>query len=400
MPRRKARGYRDGHIRQRADGLFGGTFEKGRDPITGKRRRGTVYGRTYREAEAKLEHAMADHARGLPTDLREQTVGQYLEHWLAQVAQPRVRPRTYESHCYLLRTHAIPVLGAIKLTRLGPQHIQGLLNGKRAAGRIPRSRAAQAAGQTAPLSPRTVQYLRTVLRTAFDQAVRWELIDRNPAGLVDAPKQERHEFTPWTPGEAQRFLVDVAARGDRYAALYRLVLRTGLRQGEALGLTWDALDLDGGRVRVRGTLQRLDGQWTVTPPKTERARRTLPLPPDVVDALREHRTRQKAERLAAGPAWPAGDWVFTTPQGEPLNGTTLTHAFHRAARAAGVPAIRFHDLRHTCATHLIAVGISPRAIMEQLGHSQISLTMNTDAHVGDDLLREAAERLARLYREG
>ncbi|HEU5329585.1 MAG TPA: site-specific integrase, partial [Thermomicrobiales bacterium] len=189
-----------------------------------------------------------------------------------------------------------------------------------------------------------------------------------------------------------------AVRGDRLEALYTVALALGLRQGEALGLRWQDLDLDQGLLQVRVALQQLPGRPPqLVEPKTPQSRRTLPLAPLLTAALRAHRARQLAERRAGGAAWHnAWELVFTRPDGRPLSQFTVLQQFHRHLARAGLPALRFHDLRHSCASLLVAQGVHPRVIMELLGHSTITVTMNTYSHVLPQAQRDAATAMAGL----
>ena len=187
------------------------------------------------------------------------------------------------------------------------------------------------------------------------------------------------------------------AKQHRLSALISVALALGLRKSEALGLRWSDVDLDNGVLSVRYQIQRVDGTWTFVPPKSNSARRTLPLPPVLIDELRKHRTEQMEERLAAGPDWHDYNLVFCTQSGQPIASRNLTTAFTRMLRRAGLGHHRWHDLRHTSATFLAAQGVHPRVAMQILGHSQISLTMNIYTHVADDVQREAIDRLAGLF---
>jgi len=218
------------------------------------------------------------------------------------------------------------------------------------------------------------------------------MIHFNAAAMVSAPRGTRLEPKVLTPEEARRLLD--AARGDRLEALYSVALALGLRQGEALGLKWSDIDLDSGVLRVRRAAQRIPRQGTrFVETKTGRSRRTLFMPPVVISALRAHRARQILERLAAGQHWVELDVVFASQFGTLADGPNVTHRFHRLLKKAGLPPMRFHDLRHACASLLLVQGVHPRVVMETLGHSQISLTMNTYSHVLPALQREAADRM-------
>jgi integrase len=216
-------------------------------------------------------------------------------------------------------------------------------------------------------------------------------VARNVATLVQPPRVQRYEISPLDADQAQRLLS--AIRGDRLEALFSVALAIGLRQGEALGLRWQDVELDAGILRIRHALQRIDGELVLVEPKTMRSRRTIQLPSLAVGALREHRVRQSAERALVGEEWNDQDFVFTSQLGRPLHGATVTHRFQKLLAAAGLPRQRFHDLRHGCATLLLAQGVSARVVMDVLGHSAITLTLNTYSHVVPALQTEAARRM-------
>lgn len=367
------RGPFEGSIYQRGDGLWVGVVHLGYD--VGKRRRKYLYGKTRREVQERLTKTLSDRQKGLPVTSERLTVGQYLERWLQDVARPGLRPLTFRGYERIVRVHLLPTLGHIRLAKLTPQDVQALLNARQAAGK----------------APRTVQSIRAVLRRALGQAVQWGLVHRNVAALVNSPHISRPDIRPLTLAQV-RTLLD-AARGDRLEALYTVALAIGLRQGEALGLQWDDVDVKQGTLTVRHTLQRIDGKLTPVEPKTARSRRTIPLPAIAVTALRAHHARQLEERLRVGNSWTDSGYVFTTAVGTPLDAATVTRAFQRLLRRAGLPHQRFHDLRHACASLLLEQGVHPRVVQETLGHSQIGITMDTYSHVVQSLQREAADRM-------
>jgi integrase len=372
------RGHHEGSIYQRQDGRWTASLTLGYE--NGKRKRKSYYGKTQREVREQLTAARHAQQQGMPLATDRQTVGRFLDRWLNESAKPTLRPRTYTSYAQLIRLHLAPELGRISLAKLSPQEVQELLNRKLAAG----------------LSPRTVQYLHAVLRRALNQAVKWGLVPRNVATLVDPPRVQRADVRPFTPEEARAFLG--AVQGDRLEALYTVALAIGLRQGEALGLRWQDVDLEAGALSVRTALQRVDGRLQLVEPKSATSRRTIALPQIASITLRAHRSNQLQERLFAGESWQESGLVFTTRLGKPLIARNVFRAFQRVLARAGIPHQRFHDLRHTCATLLLAQGIHPRVVMEILGHSQISLTMNTYSHVVPTLQKEAAIRMDDLLK--
>lgn len=189
-------------------------------------------------------------------------------------------------------------------------------------------------------------------------------------------------------------------KGHPYSALLTVAIALGLREGEALGLKWDAVELEAKQLHVRVALQRVGKEVLLVEPKTARSRRTIVLPDVVVAALRAHRVGQLEQRLLAGPKWVEGGFVFTTRHGKPLEPSNMTKVFKRLLKEAVVPDVRFHDLRHTAATFLLALGVEARVIMETLGHSQISLTLNTYSHVLPTLKTDAANRMNGMLTEG
>ena len=367
MTRRRANG--EGSIYRRRNGSWSGIASL----PDGSRKH--VYGRSRDDVRRKLAEILHAIEHGTFADARGRTLGDYLDQWLAEVARPRVRPWTYAGYEVHIRRHIKPVLGRVPLDRLTPQHVQSLVNKKLRDG----------------LKPKTVRYLRGTLRSALNEAVKWGLVARNAAALVEGPRVERYRIQPFTPDEARTLLE--AIRGDRLEALYSVALTMGLRQGEALGLCWDDVDLEMGYLRITRQLQRIHGSPRLVEPKTERSRRTLALPPMIAKTLKAHFARQQQERQDGASSWVDHGLVFTTPKGTPLDGTAVTKGFHRLLDRAGLPQRRFHDLRHSCATLLLVQGVSPRVVMDVLGHSQIGLTMNTYSHVIPDLRRDAANRM-------
>jgi len=371
------RGRGEGTIYRRADGRWEAKVDLGL--VNGKRVRKSIYGRTRREVQEKLARAQADLRRGLPLVDERTTVSEFLSEWLDAVRH-RLRPKTFRSYEQIVRVHLVPFLGAIPLAKLQPHHVQQLVASRLDLG----------------LSPRTADYCRVVLRAALNDAVRWGIIARNVAQLADPPRQERPAIEPWDIDEARRLLS--VARHDRPGALFSVALALGLRQGEALGLTWDSIDLDRGTLAVTAQLQWISGEPTLVPPKSSASRRVLILPQILREALRIHRRRQIEERLAAGSLWQGNRWnlVFTTAIGTPLDPRNVRRVFRRLCQQAGVRPIRFHDLRHTCATLLLAQEVPPRVVQELLGHSQITLTLDTYTSVLPRHLGDAARRIDAL----
>jgi len=307
---------------------------------------------------------------------RAPTVAAWLDHWLDTIAAPKVRPSTLQRYRQLVAHQIGPKVGHHRLDRLQPEHVELMYAELLAAG----------------LSAASVLQAHRVLSRALKVAMQRGRVARNVCSLVDAPSVTRVEVEPLTRDEARRVLQ--AASGLRNGARWSVALALGLRQGEALGLPWDAVDLDAGTLRIRQALQRQAGVGLVlVEPKSRAGRRTIALPGPLVDALRQHRTGQLEERMAAGNAWEDHGLVFCQPNGRPIDPRADHRAWRQLLCAAGVRGARLHDARHTAATVMLSLGVPARVAMQVLGHSQISLTLGTYSHVVPELAEEAASKV-------
>jgi integrase len=287
-----------------------------------------------------------------------------------------VRPTTFERYEQIVRLHIRPVLGKVKLKNLTNTHVRGLYREKLDAG----------------LSPRTVQYVHVTLHKALNQAIADGLIPRNATEAVKPPQVLREEMRPLT-AEQVRILFD-AAKGDRLEALYILAVTTGLRQGELLGLKWDDIDLEGRTLQVRRTLTTAKGGPVPSAPKTKGSRRTVRLSQMALEALTSHLDHQLGEIDRAGGLWCENGLIFASESGEPLSRQHVTaHRFKPLLKRAGLPEIRFHDLRHTCATLLLSKNVNPKVVSEMLGHASIAITLDTYSHVLPSMQESAAKAM-------
>jgi integrase len=403
-----------GSIYQRKDGRW----EAAAYVLTtaGTRKRIRVYAHTWEEANKALAKALADHHAGLPVaDDAEQTLADFLTYWLEHVAAHTVRETTHAQYERSIRQHITPFIGRKKLARLTPKDVRTWLTtlrktcqccalGKDAArkpsrrnkDRAPRCCAIGACCRQT-LAPRTLQYAHAVLASALNHAVREDQLPRNVAKLVPIVTGRPVRFEPLTLDEARRLLA--ATRAHRLHALFELALRTGLRRGELLGLRWRDIDLDAETLNVRRTLQRSPERGLVfLPPKTKASERRLALPTECVHALKQHREQQAAEREAAGTAWKEQGLVFPTRVGTPIDPCHLREYLNARCDAAGVRHIRFHDLRHSCATLLLEQGVELVTIKELLGHAHIGVTADIHAHVRLRLQHDAVNRLSDALR--
>jgi len=352
-----------------------GMVDLGHDPDTGKRLRKTVYGRKEQDVVDKLTEELAKRKRGEQPKPGRRTVEEFLQSWLKRVD---VKPRTLEHYELVVRKHIVPVIGSKTLSKLTAKDVEQLLANRRKAG----------------LAPRSVHHVRAVLRNALKKAQRDRLVAYNVASEADAPAVPTIEMKSLTPEHVKVFLR--AVKGRPLEALYVTTLAVGLRQGEGLGLRWSDLDLNAGTLRVTRALQWIrprgerHGVPTLVEPKSRSSRRALTLPAVALEALRAHRKRWVDEKLRIGDRW-LNEWdlVFTGPMGEPLNPKTVWKDYRDVLKSADLPLIRYHDLRHSCASLLLLHGVPARMVQEILGHSSINLTLGTYSHVLPGLREQA-----------
>ena len=354
----------------------------------GKRRqkRHTFHG-TKREAENERARIVHEVTSGAYVDVKKMTVGEYLDWWLESCVKPKVAPRTAEGYKMIVEQHLKPALGSIRLARLSPVHVQEYESKALREGRV---------GTKTALSQQTVLHHHRVLHTALRHAVRTGLAIRNPLDAVDAPKPQRKAMKTLNIEQVGALLA--AAEGTRLLAPLQLGIATGMRRGELLGLHWSDVDLEAGQLAVRWSLQTLKGEPepTLKAPKSGRSR-TITLPKWAVEGLTRHKKNQAAEKLLHGKDYQSHDLVFCEEDGRPWKPNAFTGVWDRFKRQHGID-IRFHDLRHSCATLLLSQGVHPKVVQEMMGHSTIAITMDLYSHVSPNLQEEAAEKLDALLR--
>jgi len=365
-----------GSVFRRADGRWSGSVDLG--GAMGGNRRKVIYGNSKKEVEERIRRLVNDVADGSPPPSRSPQLGAFLGQGLMAV-RPTLRPKTYVSYEGVVRLHLVPEIGRVPLEKLSVEHVASLIARKQADRR---------------LSPTSVRYVLLILRNALGKAVRWGLVARNVAVLVDPPRVSHRDVRVLSPEETKKLLD--AVKGEAIEGLVTLAISTGVRLGEALGVQWHDLDLDRRQLRISKSLQRVSGQGQVLmETKTRRSRRSIVLPVKAAEALRAVRVQQDQWRRSAGAAWHNSDFVFSSSTGQPLDQRNVLRMFRRVLRKAKLPRMRFHDLRHSCASLLLAQHISPRVVMETLGHSRISVTMDTYTHVMPALMRDADDAMDR-----
>ena len=369
------RGHGEGSIYHRNDGRWAASIS------LEDRKRKTFYGKTRKEVQEQLKVALREQQQGLLLAGPQQTVEQFLTQWLED-HKGVIRIRTYERYEELARLHILPVLGQHPLQKLTPQHIQAFYTKKLKEG----------------LSPTTVNLLHALLHKALDDAVRLGAVTRNASDAASAPSRAHYEIQPLSMEQAQQFLA--AARGHSMEALFVLAITTGMRRGEILAIKWQDVQFERNMLQVRRIFTRQPGnRYIEAKPKTEKSRRSILLAPMVVALLKQHRTRQMEARLKAGSQWQERDLVFCTSLGTPLNPNKVVDRFKTLLKRAGLPEIRFHDLRHSAATILLSMEIHPKVVQELLGHNQISMTMDIYSHVLPTMQRDAVSKLNNALQE-
>ena len=333
MPKRRANG--EGNIRKRKDGRWEGRYTVGHDPETGKAIIKNVLGKTQAEVKEKLKKAIEENVGIDYGRAKTYTVGNWLEVWYENYAKIKMRPSTYLTYHGYIENHIKPQLGKIPLNDLTTLHLQQFYKKLLAEGRVERIEAQK---QPKGLSAKTVRNIHQIISSALKLAIEQRLIARNPADGCALPKAEHKEMQTLPVEQLTSFLRE--AKDSGVFALYYIDLTTGLRRGELLGLKWSDIDLEKGDLRVRRQIGRIDGKIMEMPLKTKNAYRTLPLSADAIDVLKA----QKAK--VAG-----SEWVFPSPTGGPLSPDSVLHMLHRVLKRAGLPKVRFHDLRHPYVKH-------------------------------------------------
>jgi len=335
-------------------------------------------------AQAALHEQLELVNQGLTLDVSKLTVGDYLVTWLESKHNVRDSTRrSYEGH---IRVYLVPHIGDVPLRSLRADHLDRMYAAIRAG-------TLRKAPGTA-----TIRRVHATLRTALGNAYRRRLIAFNPAGQVELDPEPTRQRGVWTPEELATFLAH--SRDDRLGAAYRLIALTGVRRGECCGLCWGDLDLEGGTATIRQQLTESGGKLAFGEPKTRRGARNISLDAETVTALKAHKVAQAAERLKWGPAYRAeNDLVFRQEHGAPLHPDHVSRRFLALSRAAGLPRIVLHGLRHTHATHALAAGVDITVVSNRLGHSRSSFTADTYTRVLPAVDREAADRIADVVRQ-
>lgn len=372
-----------GHIRKRAKDSYSIRISLGRDASSGKYKFQwvTVKG-TKKDAEKRLSEMLSQLDDGTFMKPGKTTLGEYLERWLKDYAWPNLAPRTAEGYESIVRCHIIPAMGNLPLTQLKPEQLQKYYSQKLSGGRYDGKGA---------LNQTTVSHHHTCLHRALKMAVKWGLIGRNPADVVTPPRPQHSEMHTMTEDDLQAFLV--AAKKTPYYALFYMALFTGMRRSELLALRWCDIELLLCQVYVTRALHQLqDGSLIFRQPKTAKGRRMIALSPSLALVLKEHKEKQALERAMLGTALKDDDLVFSAVEGKPLLPDTISRAWTKIVKRAGLKHFRLHDARHTHASLMLKQGAHPKTVQERLGHATISTTLDLYSHVVPGLQEAVAKR--------
>lgn len=356
-------------------------YTEGIDPGTGKQIQRSITGKTQKEVSQKLKAVTTSIDDGTYTAPNKMTVGQWLDIWTAEYLGA-VKPRTVDHYKGVVRSRINPGLGAIKLDALTPHTIQSYYNGLSKEG----------------LAPKTVKNTHGILHKALQQAVSNGYLKTNPADSCILPRPVRRELKPLDEDLISAFLK--AIQGHKFEDLFTVTLFTGMREGEALGLLWDCVDLTKGTITIDKQLQLIrgsKGQYQMVPTKNSKSR-TISLAPFVIKVLRKIKAKQLENRLRYGECWVNSGFVFTDDLGKHLSASSVYKAFKRVVEEIGSPETRFHDLRHSYAVAAIKSGDDIKTVQENLGHATAAFTLDVYGHVTEKMKQESAARMEQFIK--
>lgn len=380
MPKKRANG--EGNIRKRKDGRWEGRYTAGHDPTTGKPIYKNVLGKTQAEVKEKLKRAIEE-TRGLDiVKAGQYTLGQWMDVWFENYAKLKVRPSSHQTYKGYINNHIKPYVGSIPLSKLTSLDLQKLYKMLLTEGRIDRI---ESKNQPKGLSAKTVRNINQIISSALNLAKEQKLLSSNPADACALPKVEHREMKTLPVEQLTSFLREAKETG--VYEMYYIELATGLRRGELLGLKWQDIDMVNGTIRVQRQVARIDGEIVEAPLKTKNSYRNVSIGPDAIEVLKEQKKK-------------AGDseYVFPSPNGGPISPDSVLNMLHRVLERAGLPKIRFHDLRHTFATLALQNGVDIKTVSGMLGHFSAGFTLDTYAHVTTSAQREAANTMGGVLR--
>ena len=377
MPKKRANG--EGSIRKRKDGRWEGRYTAGHHPVTGKQIFKSVLGKTQAEVKEKLKKALVEAGQIDFTKSGKYTVGTWMDEWFENVAKIKVRPSSHQTYRGYIDNHIKPNIGSIPLEKLTTMDLQKLYRTLLTKGRVERI---EAENQPSGLSAKTVRNINQVISSALDLAVAQKIIPSNPTDACELPKVEHREMQTIPEEQLQAFLAEAKATG--VYEMYYIELATGLRRGELLGLKWQDIDWKNGIIKVRRQIARVDGQIVEAPLKTKNSYRTVTISPQAIEVLKQQRAKTHDQ------------YVFPSPNGGPISPDSVNNMLKRVLARAGIPKVRFHDLRHTFATIALQNGVDIKTVSGMLGHFSAGFTLDTYAHVTTAAQKEAAQTMGNV----
>ena len=377
MAKKRANG--EGNIRKRKDGRWEGRFTAGHDPATGKQIIKNVLGKTQAEVKEKLKKALVEAGQVDFTKGGKYTVGTWMDEWFENVAKIKVRPSSHQTYKGYIDNHIKPNIGNIPLEKLTTMDLQKFYRKLLTKGRIERIESRE---QPKGLSAKTVRNINQVISSAMDLAVAQKIIPANPTNACELPKVEHQEMQTIPAEQLQAFLAEARATG--VYEMYYIELATGLRRGELLGLKWTDIDWKNGIIKVRRQVARVDGQIVEAPLKTKNSYRTVTISQQAIEVLKEQKRKTNDQ------------YVFPSPNGGPISPDSVNNMLKRVLERAGIPKVRFHDLRHTFATIALQNGVDIKTVSGMLGHFSAGFTLDTYAHVTTSAQTEAAQTMGNV----
>jgi len=384
MPtKRNAQG--GGSIRQRKDGTWEARFTVGRNLGTGKQMQKSVYGKTQKEVRQKLTLATASLDDGTYIEPSRLSIGAWLDIWLSDYIKPSVKPLTHEEYAMQCRNHIIPFMGAIKLKALNAPMIQSFYN-------YLQSQTTKDNKPKRALSAKSIKNVHGILHKALEKAVVLDMIRTNPSNACTLPNVVKKEVIPLDEQGIATFL-DVV-KGHRYEHLYKIALFTGMRQSELIGLMWSQVCFNTSVITVDKQLQRKkekNGEYFISTTKNNKTRR-ITVASAVMDILNELKTMQDKFRDEYN-VIPVDDYVFTDIYGKHYSHKSVIMCFRRLVSKMGLPATRFHDLRHSYAVISLEAGDNPKTVQENLGHHSVAFTLDVYGHITEKMKFDSAKRM-------